>query len=259
MFMALVLPCVSSPAFTKTSSTIPVDVFEMENKIFGNRTLYISKDTIKVEITRDKVVIMSKAPYTEVVMFNNDSHTIYIGKVKQSIDDIRMIGDILSDSNGIKINWKPTGKEDLQGVPCNSYRADIIREDDRSGKPNKGDWRKYWTRRDVSTPVAQTDFISAACGVPVIPGVPQRLENFGPESDFNVSFFARSNIDTKKKVLRVLMSTKSYKRKNLPAAVFAIPKNYARKMDIKKVLLPGNSIRSLKDMKMSPDFLFETK
>ncbi|MBC7996687.1 MAG: hypothetical protein IAF58_02020 [Leptolyngbya sp.] len=258
--IALSVLCICPSQHAYSASTIPVEVFEIENKIFGNRTLFVSKDTVKVMITRDQVVIQSKAPYSEVVIFNNRSRMIHRNNAAKSISDIRAIGEMLSDFNGIQIIWRPHGKQVLQGVPCNVYLAEIIHEKNRNNQADTGDWRKYWTRIDVgNTSKAQGEIISAACGSPAIPGIPQRLEYFGAETDFNVSFLARSNIDSKKKILRVLQSTKSYKHVDLPANTFAIPTDYKFKKDITKVLLPGNSRSSLKDMKMSPDFLFETK
>lgn len=233
--------------------------FLVEGKLLGPRKMYVSDSMIRIDCPKDGLTIISKSPYNRVICFNRTSRRICEGEAAQAVQELRTLGLLMAEAGEVSISWCPVGKEIIQGVPCFAYKAKVTHTEDKPKKEDEVDWRKYWVRKDLQVPKAAGDILAASVAAPNIPGIPQRMEHFGSESDFNVPFLSRSEITTKKKTLQVIIATKYKKVVSLPDSFFEIPQGFKKIKDFKKVLLHGGGIQSLKDARSAPDFLFESK
>jgi hypothetical protein len=240
-------------------AALEMDEFVVESQLLGPRKLYVSKSIIRIDCPRESLTIISKKPFSHVTCFNSSSRRICQAESAIAVKELRTLGVLMAEVGEVKLTWNQVGTETLQGVPCTAYKAKVTHTEARPQKADEVDWRKYWVRKDLEVPKAAGDILSAAVGAPNIPGIPQRMEHFGSETDFNIPFLSRSDIDTKKKTLKVIISNKSRKKVTVPDSFFDIPKGYKIRKDFKKVLLHSGGIQSLKDARVAPDFLFESK
>lgn len=251
------------PAFllcsASASAALEMDEFVVDSQLLGPRRLYVSKNIIRIDCPRESLTIISKKPFSHVTCFNSSSKRICEAESAIAVKQLRTIGVLVAEAGEVSLTWNAVGTETLQGVSCMAYKAKVTHTEAKPNKADEADWRKYWVRKDLEVSRPAGDILSAAVGAPNIPGIPQRLEHFGSETDFNLPFLSRSNIDTKKKTLKVIISTKSKKKVTVPDNFFDIPKGYKLRKDFKKVLLHKAGIQSLKDARVAPDFLFETK
>lgn len=245
----------TTPAF----AAIPLYEFIVESQLLGTRKLYVSDNIARIDCPREGLTIITKKPFNRVTCFNVSSKRICEADTAAAVKDFRTLGVLMAEAGEVIIQWKPAGKEKVQGIPCEAYKAKVIHTEARPNKADEADWRKYWVRKDVEVPKSLGDILAAAVGAPNIPGIPQRLEHFGSENDFDVPFLTRSNIETKKKTLKVIISTKSKKRISVTEKFFEIPKGFKVRKDFKKVILNRGGMDSLKDAGLSPGFLFESK
>lgn len=250
---AFLLSCASAHA------ALEMDEFVVDSRLLGPRKLYVSKNIIRIDCPRESLTIISKKPFSQVTCFNRSSKRICQAESAVAVKELRTLGVLMAEAGEVTLTWNPVGTEILQGVSCTAYKAKVTHTEAKPDKADEVDWRKYWVRKDLEVPKAAGDILSAAVGAPNIPGIPQRLEHFGSETDFNIPFLSRSNIDTKKKTLKVIISNKSKKKVTVPDSFFDIPTGYKMRKDFKKVLLHKGGIQSLKDARVAPDFLFETK
>jgi hypothetical protein len=240
-------------------AAVTMEQFEVDSHILGPRRLYISDKVIRIDCLRENLTIISKKPFDKATCFNNSSRKICDQDATRAVKELRTFGLFMSEAGEVTLSWKRSGPETVQGVPCIAYNGKVTHTEKMPNKADEADWRKYWVRNDLVVPKPAGDILSAAIGAPNIPGIPQRLEHFGSENDFNIPFLSRSNIDTQKKILRVIISTKSRKKVSVPDSFFDLPKNYKRKDDFKKVFLGSGGMQSLKDAGKAPGFLFESK
>jgi len=254
---AISMICASSSA--PAVAAVSMELFEVDSHLLGPRRLYVCDKIIRIDCLRENLTIISKKPFDQATCFNNSSRKICDQNASKAIQELRSIGSFMSEVGEVKLSWNRVGIETVQGVKCVAYKGQVTHTQAVPDKGDAADWRKYWVRNDFTVSKAAGDILSAACGAPNIPGVPQRLEHFGSENDFNIPFLTRSNIDSKKKVLKVIISTKSRRRVSVQDSFFDLPKNYKRKNDFKKVFLGSGGIQSLKDAGKAPGFLFESK
>ncbi len=244
---------------TPAGAAVEMDEFVVDSQLLGTRKLYVSKSIIRIDCPRESLTIISKKPFSHVTCFNKSSRRICEGESGIAVKELRTLGVLMAEVGEVKLTWNPVGAETLQGVPCTAYKAKVTHTEAQPKKADEADWRKYWVRKDLEVPKAAGDILAAAVGAPNIPGIPHRMEHFGSETDFNIPFLSRSNIDTKKKTLKVIISNKSRKKVTVPDNFFDIPKGYKTRKDFKRVLLHSGGIQSLKDARVAPDFLFESK
>lgn len=233
--------------------------FLVEGKLLGPRKMYVCDSMIRIDCPKDGLTIISKKPYTHVTCYNRTSRRICQGESSKAVEELRTLGLFMAEAGEVSISWSPVGKETIQGVPCLAYKAKVTHTEANPKKADEADWQKYWVRKDLDVPKAAGDILAASVGAPNIPGIPQRLEHFGSETDFNVPFLSRSDIDTKKKTLQVIIANKSKKVVFLPDSFFEIPQGFKKMKDFKKVLLHSGGIQSLRDAQSAPGFLFESK
>lgn len=241
------------------NASVEMDEFVVDSKLLGPRKLYVSASIIRIDCPRESLTIISKKPFSQVTCFNSSSKRLCQADTVVAIKDLRRLGVLMAEAGEVKLTWTTLGPETVQGVPCTAYKAKVTHTEAMPDKADEVDWRKYWVRKDIEVPRAAGDILSAAVGAPNIAGIPFRLEHFGSDTDFNIPFLTRSNIDTKKKTLKVIISNKSRKKVSVPNSFFDIPAGYKIREDFKKVLLHKGGIQSLKDARFAPDFLFETK
>lgn len=254
----LILPTIflnGLPSFAAVS----MNEFLIESQLLGPRKLYIADHIIRIDCLKEGLTIISKKPFAHVTCFNRSSRRICQADSQLAVKELRTLGVLMAEAGEVKLSWSPAGSQTIQGIPCAVYRAKVTHTEAQPDKADEIDWRKYWVRKDVLVPKAVGDILAAAVCAPNIPGIPQRLEHFGSETDFNIPFLSRSNIDTKKKTLRVVITNRSMKRISVPDTFFDIPKGFKLKKDIRKVFLNRGGIESLKDAGVSPGFLFESK
>ena len=241
------------------NAKVEMDEFVVDSQLLGQRKLYVSRSVIRIDCARESLTIISKKPFSHVTCFNKSSKRICQADTAIAVKELRTLGVLMAEAGEVTLTWSAVGPETIQGVPCTAYKAKVTHTEAKPNKADEADWRKYWVRKDLEVPKLVGDILSASVGAPHIPGIPQRLEHFGSENDFNIPFLSRSNIDTKKKTLKVVISNKSRKKLSVPDNFFDIPEGYMKRKDFKKVLLHSGGIQSLKDAQISPDFLFETK
>ncbi len=255
----LLLPVFIFCFCASANAAVEMDEVVVDSKLLGPRRFYISKNTIRIDCPRESLTIITKKPFDSVICFNNSSKRICEATSVVAVKELRTLGVLMAEAGEVEVTWSLVGRETVQGVPCAAYKAKVTHTEANPKKADEADWRKYWVRRDIEVTKAAGDVLSAAAGAPNIPGVPLRLEHFGSETDFNIPFLSRSNIDTKKKTLKVIISSKSKRKVTVPDTFFDIPKGYKMRKDFKRVLLNRGGIQSLKDASNSPGFLFESK
>lgn len=244
---------------TGASAAVKLDQFDVDSLLLGPRRIYVCDKIIRIDCLRENMTIISKKPFNQATCFNNSSRKICDQDAVKAVKELRTLGLLMSEAGEVTLSWSRSGLETVQGVPCVAFKGKVTHTQKVPDKADEADWRKYWVRNDLVVPKPAGDILAAAIGAPNVPGIPQRLEHFGSEDDFNIPFLSRSNIDTKKKVLRVIISTKSRKKVSVPDNFFDSPKNYKRKDDFKRVFLGSGGLQSLKDAGKTPDFLFESK
>lgn len=240
-------------------AAVTMHEFVVKGALLGPRKLFISENIIRIDCPKDGLTIITRKPFTQVTCFNRTSRRICQGETAKAVMELRTLGLLMAEAGEVSISWSPVGKETIQGVPCLAYKAKVTHTEAKPKKEDEADWRKYWVRNDLAVPKTAGDILAAAVAAPNIPGIPQRLEHFGSETDFNLPFLSRSDIETRKKTLKVLITTESKNTVCVPGNFFDVPKGYKQTSDFKKVLLTGSGIQSLKDARSAPGFLFESK
>lgn len=244
---------------TAAQAEVPVTKFEVDNTLIGPRVVYVSPTNIRIDCPKNGLVIISKSPFKQVSCFNESTKAICEQETEAALEELRSVGNLMAEVGEVEMSWSKVGSEKIQGIPCTFYKAKVTHTEKNSTKNDNSDWRKYWTRNDIKVTQSAGDIIAASCGCPDISGVPQRMEHFGSENDFNIPFLARSNVDSSKKVLRVIISTKSRQSVSIAKNFFDVPTGYRKKTKIRKVILRKGGAQSLKDAGKAPGFLFESK
>lgn len=197
----------------------------------GDQYLYISPHGIKLVNPKLCVEVICRSPGNEVYVCNSSTHNYYETTAEawkhQSI--ARQGSTDFSATTG----WRPVGKATVAGMPAVTYQLEgswVKRRVNGTAVVSDTKGATYCLAQGIQVPPKITELLSAALGVPNMPGVPVRLalnENGG---------------------IRSVLDTYRIDRAPLSTAYFAKPYGYKKVATDAEVMLSSEDDKMIQDM-----------
>ncbi|MDR3615083.1 MAG: hypothetical protein P4L53_16095 [Candidatus Obscuribacterales bacterium] len=197
----------------------------------GDQYLYISEHGVKLVNPKLGLVIICRSPGMELYVCNDSTHNYYetTAEVWKHQSIARQGSTDFSGTTG----WHPTGRATIAGLPTIIYTLDgtwVKRRANGGVVVSDTKGASYCLAQGIRVPAKLSELLSAALGVPNMPGVPVRLalnENGG---------------------IRSVLDTYRCDRTPLTAAYFAKPLGYRKVATDAEVMLSSEDDKMIQDM-----------
>ncbi|CAN5310875.1 hypothetical protein BH11CYA1_BH11CYA1_43590 [soil metagenome] len=220
-------------------------VLEQKHYLGGRQKLFLSNNSMRLEHENSGIVVLSRAPYKDMVVLNSAKHN-YVTKtvalaLKQLYRKTALLraDDILSE--------EPWDK----GVPTPLGESKAVLYSRHSPQQS---WYKAWVLQEPKMPAPIVQLMcEIASSIPPTPGVPLKCEQYHSLRDER-----QDDYETLPRKSVVVFQTLSAKTVSVPDSLFETPKNYVCVNGTNKALPDTARERYRKAAMKSPDFMFQS-
>lgn len=233
-------PALCAPKASSQSAKKVLELIQNHN-LGGNQKLYLAKDAFRMENANNPIVVISRAPFTDVFLINPRKKMYRrrsTGSAVKSMMRAQMFAVV--DDHLSEIDWGPGKDCKISGFNARTYLKK---------SPTIG-WKKYSTLKEPVYPQPAIDFICANFGLPSLMGVPLKLEQLIVKSEGAGARKGGAKAN-------VIFQTTSIKEKSFPDSFFRLPADFKPGKGTDLIDGAGN-LKSLQDMMATPDFMFQS-
>lgn len=232
---------VATPVGAETKAML----LEQKHYLGGRQKLYLSKNAMRLEHENSGIVMLSHAPYTDIVVLNFAKHN-YVTKttavaLKQMYSKTALLraDDILCEEP-----WTKDGLTMLGTSKALLY----------SRRSPKQSWYKAWVLLEPKMPAPIVQVVcEIASSIPPTPGVPLKCEQYHSLQDER-----QDDYETLPRKSTVVFETTSVKTVSVPDSLFETPQNFVCVNGTDKAL-PDTARQRYRNAAMkSPDFMFQS-
>lgn len=220
-------------------------VLEQKHYLGGRQKLYLSNNAMRLEHESSGIVMLSHAPYTDIVVLNFAKHN-YVTKttavaLKQMYSKTALLraDDILSE--------EPWTKDGLTMLGTNKALL-------YSRRSPKQSWYKAWVLPEPKMPAPIVQVVcEIASSIPPTPGVPLKCEQYHSLQDER-----QDDYETLPRKSTVVFETTSVKTVSVPDSLFETPKDFVCVNGTNKAQPDTARQRYRNAAIKSPDFMFQS-
>ena len=241
VLLSAALLVVALPARADTKAL----VLEQKHYLGGGQKLFLAKDAIRLEHLNSGIVMLSRAPYKDIVVLNSAKHN-YVTKtaahcLKQMYSKTALLraDDVLSE--------EPWDK----AIPTTIGESKALLYVRRTPKQS---WYKAWVLQEpkLPDPIIRV-MCEIASSIPPMPGVPLKCEQYHSVRDERPDEY-----ETLPRKSTVIFQTTSVKSVSVSDKLFQTPKDFICVNGTNKAL-PDTARESYRRAAMkSPDFMFQS-